>query len=53
LEEKAKSKLEKCLLRKKEDLISKWVNMLKKNMLKFADYQARDWFLEMIKGGQN
>ena len=50
LEEKAKSKLKNCRLRKKEEIMSKWVNLLKENMLRFADYRGRDWFLGMIKG---
>ena len=51
LEEKAKSKLKNCRIRKKEELLSKWVNMLKENILFFADYRARDWFLGLIKTG--
>jgi len=50
LEEKAKSKLKNCRLRKKEVLLSKWVNMLKENMLSFGDYRSRDWFLSLLKG---
>jgi hypothetical protein len=50
LEEKAKSKLKNCRLREKPKLINKWVNMLKKEMLVFTDFRARDWFLEQIKG---
>ena len=50
LEEKAKSKLKNCRLRKKEEIMSKWVNLLKENMLRFADYRSRDWFLGQIKG---
>ena len=50
LEEKAKSRLKNCRLRKKEKVIGKWVNMLKKNMLKFRDYRSRDWFLTQLKG---
>src|SRR6185437_10484806 len=42
LEEKAKSKLKNCVLRKKVDLISKWVNMLKGEMLEFRDFRSRD-----------
>ena len=42
LEEKAKSKLKNCRLRKKEEIMSKWVNLLKDNMLAFADYRSRD-----------
>ncbi|KLL03480.1 MAG: hypothetical protein MRERV_40c017 [Mycoplasmataceae bacterium RV_VA103A] len=49
LEEKAKSKLKNCVLRKKPDLISKWVNMLKEGMLKFRDFRSRDWFLAQLK----
>ena len=49
LEDKAKSKLKNCLLRDKPTLMSKWVNMLKENMLKFRDYRSRDWFLEQLK----
>ena len=50
LEEKAKSRLKNCRLRKKEEIVSKWVNLLKENMLKFRDYRSRDWFLSQIKG---
>ena len=42
LEEKAKSKLKNCVLRKKVDLVSKWVNMLKGGMLEFRDFRSRD-----------
>lgn len=49
LEEKAKSKLKKCVLREKPNLLNKWVNMLKEQMLYFRDYRSRDWFLEQIK----
>src|ERR1043165_6474028 len=49
LEEKAKSKLKNCRLRKKEEVMGKWVNLLKENMLKFRDYRSRDWFLYQIK----
>ncbi|KLL04784.1 MAG: hypothetical protein MRERV_4c045 [Mycoplasmataceae bacterium RV_VA103A] len=34
LQEKAKSKLKNCVLREKKSLLSKWVNMLKEEMLK-------------------
>ena len=51
LEEKAKSKLKNCRIRKKEDLLGKWVNMLKEGELRFVDFRSRDWFLELIKGG--
>jgi hypothetical protein len=50
-EEVAKSKLKNCRLRKKEELVRKWVKMLKEGMLRFRDYRSRDWFLETIKGG--
>ena len=49
LEEKAKSRLKNCRLRKKEEVMGKWVNMLKKGMLKFRDYRSRDWFLGLIR----
>src|ERR1043165_8362552 len=49
LEEKAKSKFKNCRLRKKEEVMSKWVNLLKEGMLRFADYRSRDWFLGQIK----
>lgn len=49
LEEKAKSRLKYCVLREKPDLLNKWVNMLKDDMLKFRDFRSRDWFLEMLK----
>ena len=49
LEEKAKSKLKRCLLREKGNLLNKWVNMLKEGMLKFRDFRSRDWFLAMLK----
>jgi hypothetical protein len=49
LEEKAKSKLKKCLLRSQAKLLTKWVNMLKEEILYFRDYRSRDWFLELIK----
>ena len=49
LEEKAKSKLKHCRLRDKNKVISKWVNMIKEEELKFVDYRSRDWFLEQIK----
>ena len=42
LEEKAKSKLKNCVLRKKVDLVGKWVNMLKEGMLSFRDFRSRD-----------
>jgi hypothetical protein len=42
LEEKAKSKLKNCVLRKKPELINKWVNMLKGEMLNFRDFRSRD-----------
>ena len=53
LEEKAKSKLKNCRLRKKEEVMSKWVNLLKENMLSFTDYRGRDWFLGLIKPNKN
>ncbi|MCE8163385.1 MAG: hypothetical protein I3274_04165 [Candidatus Moeniiplasma glomeromycotorum] len=49
LEEKAKSKLKECILRERGKLISNWVDMLKEGELFFADFRARDWFLEQIK----
>jgi hypothetical protein len=49
LEEKAKSKLKECVVRKKEKLMNDWVNMLKEGELFFTDFRARDWFLEQIK----
>jgi hypothetical protein len=42
LEEKAKSRLKNCRLRDKAKVVGKWVNMLKEEMLAFADYQGRD-----------
>ena len=42
LEEKAKSKLKKCVLREKKNLLAKWVNMLKEGMLNFRDFRSRD-----------
>lgn len=48
-EEMAKSKLKNCVIRDKNELIMKWIKMLKNNMLYFIDYRARDWFLEMLK----
>ena len=53
LEEKAKSKLKNCRIRKKEEVMGKWVNLLKENMLAFADYRSRDWFLTQIKPSKN
>ena len=53
LEEKAKSKLKNCRLRKKEEVIGKWVNMLKEGMLRFRDYRGRDWFLGLLKSQPN
>jgi hypothetical protein len=50
LEEIAKSKLKNCVIREKPVLISKWIKMLKNDMLSFVDYRSRDWFLEEIKG---
>ena len=41
-EEVAKSKLGNCRIREKGELVRKWVNMLKGNMLRFADYRSRD-----------
>jgi len=48
-EEQAKSKLKNCVLREKKVLVPKWIRMLKENMLFFADYRSRDWFLGQIK----
>jgi len=53
LEEVAKSKLKNCRIRKKEEIIGKWIKLLKENMLRFADYQSRDWFLEQLKVKNN
>lgn len=53
LEEKAKSRLKNCRIRKKEEVVGKWVNMLKEGMLKFRDYRSRDWFLTQIKPNKN
>lgn len=50
LEEKAKSKLKNCVLREKKELLNRWINLLKSEMLYFTDYRARDWFLGEIKG---
>src|ERR1043166_7688366 len=52
-EEVAKSKLLNCRIREKGELVRKWVNMLKNNMLAFADYRSRDWFLGLIKPNKN
>src|ERR1043165_7047921 len=49
-EEIAKSKLKNCRLRKKEEVVMKWIKLLKENMLRFADYRGRDWFLGLLKG---
>jgi len=49
LEEKAKSKLVNCAIRDKDKLINWWVNMLKDDMLFFADFRSRDWFLKQIE----
>jgi hypothetical protein len=49
LEETAKSKLKNCKLRDKQELLTRWIRMLKEEMLYFTDYRSRDWFLEMIK----
>lgn len=49
LEEKVKSKLKNCRIREKSKLLGKWGNMLKENLLRFADYRARDWFLGELK----
>ena len=51
-EEVAKSKLLNCRVRDKGNLLRKWTKLLKVDMLSFADYRARDWFLEQIKGVQ-
>ncbi|RHZ37616.1 hypothetical protein [endosymbiont GvMRE of Glomus versiforme] len=51
-EEVAKSKLKNCRLRKKEEIVKKWVKLLKEGMLRFRDYRGRDWFLGLIKGVQ-
>ena len=48
-EEIAKSKLKNCRLRKKEEVVMKWIKLLKEGMLRFADYRGRDWFLNQIK----
>ncbi|WP_147409835.1 hypothetical protein [endosymbiont GvMRE of Glomus versiforme] len=48
-EEVAKSKLKNCRLRKKEEIVKKWVKLLKEGMLRFRDYRSRDWFLGLIK----
>jgi hypothetical protein len=45
----AKSRLKNCVLRKKEELLIKWIKMLKNGMLSFVDYRSRDWFLDNIK----
>ncbi|MCE8163498.1 MAG: hypothetical protein I3273_06890 [Candidatus Moeniiplasma glomeromycotorum] len=49
LEEKAKSKLQECVIRPREKLINNWVNMLKEGELFFTDFRSRDWFLEQVK----
>lgn len=49
LEEMAKSKLKNCKLRDKQELLTKWIKMLKESMLFFTDYRSRDWFLEQIR----
>src|SRR5687767_1037338 len=41
-EEIAKSRLKNCRLRKKEEVVMKWIKLLKNNMLSFADYRSRD-----------
>jgi hypothetical protein len=41
-EEIAKSKLKNCRLRKKEEIVMKWIKLLKEGMLRFADYRSRD-----------
>jgi|SRR6185369_3886339 len=42
LEEKAKSKLQNCLIRDKNKEFNMLVNMLKENELFFSDFRARD-----------
>ena len=49
LEDKASSKLIRCIIKEKKQLLNKWVNMLKSEVLKFTDFRSRDWFLEQIK----
>lgn len=49
LEEKAKSKIKRSVIKEKSALISKWVKMLKGKMLYFRDYRSRDWFIEQLK----
>ena len=51
-EEMAKSKLKNCRLRDKGKVIMKWIKLLKEGMLKFRDYQSRDWFLTQLRGGE-
>jgi hypothetical protein len=50
VEEMAKSKLKNCRLREEKKVVMKWVKMLKENMLYFADYRSRDWFLSQLRG---
>jgi hypothetical protein len=40
-------------LRKKEEIVMKWIKLLKEGMLRFADYRSRDWFLAQIKPNKN
>ena len=49
LEEKAKSRLENCVVRNKDKELERWVNMLKGQELFFTDFRSRDWFLEQIR----
>ena len=51
LEEKAKSRLLNCVIEDKKETVEQWVDMLKENMLFFADFRSRDWFLELIRSG--
>ena len=50
LEEKSKSKLQECVIWDKNKELNRWVNMLKEGELFFADFRARDWFLEQVRG---
>jgi hypothetical protein len=42
--------LPNCRLRKREELLGKWVKLLKEGVLGFGDYRSRDWFLALLKG---
>ena len=48
-EELVKSKLKNSVIREKNNLIMKWIKLLKNGMLAFIDYRSRDWFLELLR----